>query len=223
MRLLLRNRVAIRIAGSLAALLFVFASAAPAFAYNGGTAASYADTYWNNYNTNKYKTMNADCTNFVSQSMHAGGFSFVNAGQDSSNDNNWWYQWGPFGQWSDSWSNSWVLVTDQYNFLMWHYPGGYNYGTKSATTNSSPPNGLSKGDVLYYDWDNSNRDGAYLDHATIQTALQGYDPTTGWFGDLVDAHQTNHYHAIWTLEPYMSATQASTTMITLVHVSSANT
>ena len=142
------RRLIVPAAASLALLFGTVLSASPALAYNGGTASSYADTYWNNYNTSKYATMNADCTNFVSQALHASGFSFVNAGQNNSDDHNWWCRWGWGGQWADSWSNSWVLVTDQYNFLMWHCPGGWNYGTLGATTNAAPPNGLSRGDVL---------------------------------------------------------------------------
>lgn len=205
-------------ASSLAILLATSLTATPAFAYSGYNAANYADQYALNYNTGKYSTQNADCTNFVSQALHAGGFSFVSAGQNASDDHNWWYQWGAFGQISDTQSNSWKLVVDNYNFLMLHNPGGWNYGKKSGTSNAANPDGLSAGDVLYYDWHNTGN----LDHAAFQVVNQSYDPTSGWYGDLVDAHQTNHYHAIWTLEPYHASTEAATTKITLVHVDSAN-
>lgn len=198
-------------------LLALVVSAAPAYAYNGGSAANYADQYWQNYNSNypNFSSGGTDCTNFVSQALHAGGFSMVNVGQNSSDDHNWWVQWNWFWGWQ--WSNSWSLVPDNDSFLMLHYPGGWYYGQMSGTTNTGTPNGLSRGDVLYYDWTNDGD----MDHSTIQTVLMGTDPTSGWYGDLVDAHTTNRYHAIWTLEPYNA--QAATTVITLVHVDPANT
>jgi hypothetical protein len=208
------RRAVLPVFGLLAVLLAVGLSSVSAYAYDGGAAANYADQYWQNYNGN-YRTVDHDCTNFVSQALHAGGYSFVNAGQNSSDDHNWWYSWGwqPFHL-GDSFSNSWVKVPDQYQFLYWNYPGGYFYGTRSGQADHAPPNGLSVGDVLYYDW---NNDGV-LDHAAIQVALQGYDPTNGWFGDLVDSHQNNHRHAIWTLEPYHASSEAATTVTTLMHI-----
>jgi Putative amidase domain len=208
--------------GALALFFALGIGVVPAYAYNGGTAANYADQYWQNYNSNypDFSSTLDDCTNFVSQSLHQGGFSYIGFEQNPTDDHNWWVNRNPWQilhpprGWD--WAHSWSVAPENYNFLMWTYPGGWNWGTTSGTTNSAPPNGLYRGDVLYYDWG----DGHGRSHAAIQTYIQGTDPTTGWFGDLVDAHTTNHYHAIWTLEPYNA--KASTTTITLVHVDANN-
>lgn len=70
-------------------------------------------------------------------------------------------------------------------------------------------------------WDNLSNQVAGLDwisHDAIQVGW-GTDPSTGWVGNLVDAHATDHYHAIWHLRPY-NANRASITYITVARVSS---
>ncbi len=76
--------------------------------------------------------------------------------------------------------------------------------------------GLSKGDLVFYDWTNNGS----LDHVSIRVAT-GVDPArTSWNGDLVDAHTSTRYHAYWTLAPYNS--NALITKIQRVHIYATN-
>lgn len=59
--------------------------------FNPFSAAQYADTYAYNYNSNYLTTPNSeDCTNFVSQSLHAGGLPYINNGNRTDNVS-WYY------------------------------------------------------------------------------------------------------------------------------------
>lgn len=200
--------------------LTVVGSPSSAYAYSGTNAAQYADYWWNSYNSNYYKFDGDDCTNFVSQALHdpymGGGFSYV-GGSSSTDDSQWWMHynsfWGTF-----SWSHSFTVAQDLYNFLMVHYPGGYYEGqahTLSEQEATYTPDSVVTGDVLFYDW---NSDG-HMDHAGIQVGW-GTDPNSGWYGNYQDQHSNNRKHAFWSLIPYNS--QWSTTTITYVHVSSSN-
>ena len=194
---------------------FMVVQAPRAHAYSGGNAAAYADRYAVNGNCGNYPCLSDDCTNFVSQAVHAGGFSMKGIGGSTTDDNNWFIQscwWCWYGY---NWSHSWTVAGDYYTFLQWDYPGGYNWGTKSGS-DAEFYSGLDTGDVLFYDWDSNGS----LDHSAIQVSV-GTDPTSGWYGDLIDEHTSNRYHAFWSLDPYNS--RASTTTITLEHISSSNT
>ncbi|MET7278301.1 amidase domain-containing protein [Kribbella sp. NPDC005582] len=81
---------------------------------------NYANTYWQNFNPN-YRRFSTDCTNFVSQTMKAGGWAYDYGLYTSSS--NWWYNrlnqtrtWAAAENWSRfapkrvSWlSNVWYL------------------------------------------------------------------------------------------------------------------
>lgn len=182
-------------------------------AYSGSAAAAYADKYANHANSSQYPVFSDDCTNFVSQAVHAGGYSMV-GGSSDTNDTQWWIKpdfWSWYGY---DWSHSWAIANDYNTFLNWDSPGGIDYGTVDGG-DSNYSDGLSQGDVLFYDWNNSNA----WNHATMQVAY-GTDPASGWYGDLVDEHTTNRYHAFWSLMPYNS--QWQTTTIDLMHISSYN-
>lgn len=56
--------------------------------FDGTTAAKYADQYWSSYNGN-YVSFGPDCTNFVSQAVHAGGASWYGFPSDPSSDLTW--------------------------------------------------------------------------------------------------------------------------------------
>ncbi|MDT4932840.1 MAG: hypothetical protein QOK11_732 [Pseudonocardiales bacterium] len=50
------------------------------------------------------------------------------AGQNYTNDYNWWTQYLPqIVTYQNSYS--WARTQDLYNFMTWHYPGGVNKGT----------------------------------------------------------------------------------------------
>ncbi|WP_368253386.1 amidase domain-containing protein, partial [Clostridium paraputrificum] len=68
--------------------------------YNSKLASEYAQKHALNYNT-KYKsfdTSGGDCTNFVSQCLHAGNIPITNS-------------WRPY-------STSWIRVNELYNYLI---------------------------------------------------------------------------------------------------------
>ncbi len=146
---------------------------------------------------------------------HGGRYSFVGYNRSLTDDHNWYYK----ARYPSAFENtrSWSVVVDQWNFLLYTYPGGVPKGSSTGnTTNPWTPNAMMSGDVLFYDWDSNG----VKDHESIQVAM-GTDPNSGYYGNLIDAHTTNRYHAIWTLKPWNSK-YASTT-IYFMHVDPANT
>jgi putative amidase-like protein len=113
----------------------------------------------------------------------------------------------------NTWTFSWTVAFDHERFQALHSPGGYYWASYSGTYSGN--DSIYTGDELFYDW---HSDGL-VDHMSIQ-ASYGTDPNSGWYGDLVDQHSTNHYHAYWTLQPYNA--QASTTTIDEYHLSPSN-
>jgi hypothetical protein len=91
----------------------IFGPASPAAAYDGYGAANYADAWWNRNNPN-YKTINDDCTSFVSQALHdpTGGcypYRFGSATNSSTiDDHNWWERY--FGVGVFKWTNSFTFA-----------------------------------------------------------------------------------------------------------------
>ncbi len=184
----------------------------PAFASNGGYAASYADRFAITANTS-FASFRDDCTNFVSQSEYEGGFKMV-GGSNNTDDSQWWYK-------SNNWSHSWSVADDYYTFLLVDYPGGIPEGTAAGTaTNYYTPSAEVTGDVLFYDWGQ----GEGISHSAIQTGI-GNDPNKPngqtWYGNYIDQHTTNRYHAFWSLYPYNAAARATTT-IYFMHIPSTN-
>jgi len=190
----------------------VLAALAPraTLAYNPTAAASYADQWAATSNPSYPVFTGDDCTNFVSQALHAGGISMVSSyvGGDRSTLKNWFVS----GTSTDNASFSWSIAFDQLQWLYWQTYGGLAriYG---PTQGSGSRSGVSVGDVLYFDWDDSNRYG--VSHSVIQVGY-GTDPN-GWVGDLVDQHSVSRKHAFWNLGDYNANNQA-TTMITRIHI-----
>jgi hypothetical protein len=201
----------------LSAIGLSIALASPAYAYNGNNAASYADNWWNSYNTLQYPKFSDDCTNFVSQSVHNGGYSFVGYPGSTTSDFNWWgaLSLSPIN------THSWSVAADYYTFLFEDIPGGIPEGAAAGTsTNYYTPNSVVTGDVLFYDWGQ----GLGVSHATIQVGI-GYDPNKPngqvWYGNYIDEHTNNRYHAFWSLYPYNAADRATTT-IYFMHIAASN-
>ncbi len=168
-------------------------------AYNHNSAANYADSYAFARNS-AYPTFSADCANFASQSLAAGGYAQVRGNGDASNDNNWfmyknWWEW-----WFRN-SNSWTVAKDNYRFQMWHMPGGWTMDIVRASDARywyAYDNGnMWQGDLLYYNWHN-NTDGANIEHMGFQT-YGGPSYYNGVVGDREDQHINDRYHARWNL------------------------
>ena len=100
--------------------------------YNQTTAAAYALTYAKNHNPNYKYITGADCTNFISQAMKAGGIKY-----DYNGNNNYqkWYKY----------SLSWQYAP---TFRLRAKKGGYG----ALKINRSQ---LEVGDVIIFDWSGS--------------------------------------------------------------------
>jgi hypothetical protein len=116
-------------------------------AYDYTAMATYAEKYWKNYNPayRKFNSVGGDCTNFVSQSLLAGGWQPVTAVTPEEYDT-WYYVAN--GQ-SDSWAgvNEWSWFTQ----------------TAKRTTSLANVYQMDVGDVMQMDFD---KDGS-KDHTMI--------------------------------------------------------
>lgn len=210
-----------RISGLLVAVLavgYATATVSPAFAYSGSMAASYADAYAITPNVPTYPVFGSDCTNFVSQAVNYGGYPFRQFASNGDSDLAWWIE--DSGRNSFTWSDSWAVSAGYYNFLVADDPGGYTQGTAPGSSNNDfTPDSVVTGDVLFYDWGQ----GEGISHAAIQVGI-GTDPNMYpnqvWYGNYVDEHTNNRYHAFWSLLPYNS--EWATTTIYFMHISADN-
>jgi hypothetical protein len=142
--------------------------------YDRDGAQAYADKYALSYNPT-YVHFSADCADFASQSVRAGGMP-VNLGTSSTG---WWYdKQGTSSPGDDAYSLSWINCTKQMGF--W---------TGLRTDWVSSISGMSRGDVIYYDW---TGDGSW-DHVAVLAGMNSAGQK------VVDAHTTDHYHVFWKL------------------------
>ncbi|MEU6666850.1 amidase domain-containing protein [Streptomyces sp. NPDC046727] len=118
--------------------------------YNYPAMANYAEKYWKKYNAS-YRNFNrhrggGDCTNFLSQSLKAGGWKAVTKSRQSYGT--WWYG-------SSDQSETWVGVNEWSWFAQ----------TARRTTPLKYAYQMDKGDVLQMDFD---QDGS-KDHSMMTT------------------------------------------------------
>lgn len=142
------------------------------FNYDRLAAVKYANRWWNSYNP-AYRKFDVDCTNYVSQCLHAGGAPMTgspNRGQG------WWYG-------TSSWSFSWAVA----HSLRW-YLSGSTSGLKGKEMGAATE--LIPGDVICYDFE----DDGNWNHNTIVVAKdQNGEP-------LVNAHTSNSMNRYWSYE-----------------------
>ncbi|MFC0046259.1 amidase domain-containing protein [Metabacillus iocasae] len=119
-----------------------------AFTYNRLGAVQYAEKWWNTYNP-KYKTFEVNCTNYVSQCLHAGGAPM--RGQPNR-AKGWWTN-------NNVWSYSWTVANSMYWYLK---------GSKAGlcAQEKSAANELVPGDIICYDFEGDGR----WNHTTIVVA-----------------------------------------------------
>ncbi|ASB90394.1 amidase domain-containing protein [Bacillus sonorensis] len=118
------------------------------FTYDRLAAVRYAEMFWNKRNS-AYKNFEDNCTNFISQCLHAGNApmrGYPNRGSG------WWMQ-------NHSWSYSWTVAHSLRTFLKQSKAGLRSIQTGAAAE-------LVEGDVICYDF---NGDGRF-DHVAIVTA-----------------------------------------------------
>ncbi|MDQ0205250.1 amidase domain-containing protein [Alkalicoccobacillus murimartini] len=140
--------------------------------YNRREAVRYAERWWNDYNPT-YNKFTDNCTNFISQCLHAGGAPMNRSGQKSKG---WWTE-------GASWSLSWTVA----HSLRWYLSGSTSglRGEEKATAQE-----LQLGDVICYDFTGDGR----WQHTTMVVAKdENNEP-------LVNAQTVNSRMRYWTYE-----------------------
>ena len=141
------------------------------YTYDRMKAVQYAERWWNEFNPDYYKFTD-DCTNFISQCLHAGGIPMWGA---PNKNKGWWIR-------GKNWSYTWTTAHSLYHLLK----GGKGIRTKEVGTAQE----LNLGDILCIDFEGDGR----FDHNLIVTAKdQNGMP-------LVNAHTMNSRHRYWTYE-----------------------
>lgn len=118
------------------------------FTYDRLAAVQYAERWWNSPNP-AYINFEVNCTNFISQCLHAGGASMRGYPNRSSG---WWMQ-------HNNWSYSWSVANSMRIFLT-----NSKAGLRAEKVESAEQ--LMPGDVICYDFQG---DGRY-DHTTFVVA-----------------------------------------------------
>ena len=142
----------------------------PAFRYDRLKAVQYAERWWNEFNPS-YPKFNDDCTNFISQCLHAGG---VPMWGQPERTRGWWIDG------KSNWSYSWTVA---HAFMLMLKGAGW-------TVEVDSPSELVMGDIICYDFEGDGR----FNHNTIVTGMDGYG------NPLVNAHTTNSRMRFWNYE-----------------------
>lgn len=142
------------------------------FQYDRLQAVQYAERWWNDYNP-AYIKFEVDCTNYVSQCLHAGGAPMRGY---PNRTRGWWMQ-------NNNWSFSWSVANALEVYL------------RSSTTGLrakevDDPLELQLGDVICYDFQGDGR----FDHNTIVTGKDANGMP------LVNAHTYNSRMRYWAYE-----------------------
>ncbi|WP_018664123.1 amidase domain-containing protein [Heyndrickxia acidiproducens] len=143
-----------------------------AYTYDRLKAVQYAERWWNSFNP-AYKSFTDDCTNYISQCLHAGGAPMRGYPDRSKG---WWMR-------NNNWSYSWTVAHSLKTYLQYSKTG---LRAKEVST----PQELKYGDIICVDFQGDGR----FDHTLIVT---GYD-YNGM--PLVNAHTTNSRKRYWTYE-----------------------
>ncbi|MED1786531.1 MULTISPECIES: amidase domain-containing protein [Brevibacillus] len=141
------------------------------YSYNREAAVAYANQFWETPNP-AYPYFQDDCTNFISQCLHAGGIPMIFT---NSRAKGWWYRHRKEG-----WSFSWAIANSLESLLA---KGGAPFYAQQRGT----PQELEIGDIICYDFTGDGR----WDHNTIVVAKdeQGLP--------LVNAHTFNAQYRFW--------------------------
>lgn len=140
---------------------------------------AYATKYAHEANTSNYFEFDADCTNFVSQILAAGGRVQNRTGSKYSG---WWHAYNQNTK-RHTHSNSWINANAFVKYF------GIRYKTKSHFDFSDH---IFKGDPIALDFGNDD----VWDHVGFVTAADNYIGSYGYY-DYKVAQHTKNYHA-WT-------------------------
>lgn len=142
-----------------------------AYTYDRRRAIQYAERWWNEFNP-AYRKFTDDCTNFISQCLHAGG---IPTWGNPNKAKGWWMS-------GKGWSYSWTSAHAFY--LMLASSSGIR------TRKVLNPQELNLGDIICIDFEGNGR----FDHSLIVTAKDANGMP------LVNAHTTNSRHRYWSYE-----------------------
>lgn len=143
--------------------------------YRRELAVAYANLWWDKKNPRFLYFGDEDCTNYVSQSLLAGGAP-MRYGKDRAIG--WWYRFGK----EASYSYSWAVAHSLKNFLE-----KSRSGLRGIPMDD--PRKLEPGDVICYDFDG---DGRWQHNAIVVGMNEGGEP-------LVNTHSYNRTGAHWAL------------------------
>lgn len=179
--------------------------------YSARNAATYAEKWWNGYNTAEYKTNPRDCANFVSQCLYAGGLSKMTGTFGSSKG---WHHMklGPLFQISDAWGIA-------SNLFEWLYDEGHIQTTYILQTKTdveqraNEMRTMSKcTTVIIFDFDKSD---GRMDHS----AINGYIYSTSSRKDIAYYAHTDARNGKDSSVRDQLGTQKGSTIIYLVVIS----
>ncbi|MCM3567977.1 amidase domain-containing protein [Neobacillus mesonae] len=142
------------------------------YSYNRLKAVQYAERWWNTYNP-AFKKFENNCTNYISQCLHAGEAPM--RGQPNRGLG-WWYA-------HSNWSYSWAVAHSLKNYL-----GSSKSGLRAKEV--SGPEQLHLGDVICYDFEGDGR----FNHNTIVTGKDAFGMP------LVNANTYNSRMRYWAYE-----------------------
>lgn len=186
-----------------------------AAAYDPLGAAVKADQYWNstNYPSPYGPNGGTDCTNYAAIMMHLGGnYPFRTS---KSGDYNWYfYSWSRL-------TSSWITAANLERFLIYDWPGGWQYAHVSAASPSAYSS-VYQGDLIFFAWD-----GSHITHVAMQVGTGGWyedqdsqSPGAYHVGDYIDQHTINRHHQAW--NGYYENRQAATTWVWEIHIDLTN-
>lgn len=198
---------------AVAAVVVFLVAGQQAVAWNKTTAIQYAERHV--YSPNPaWPTFPADCTNFVSQALHAGGIRMDTTVTDRRN---WFMTRNIHGTWI--WGFPWTVAHDFHEYFRTnartaphrYFVGSYDHNPNTIRETPSNSNAaLGNGDIISFDWNGDQR----IDHVGIvtrQNTTDRYNPA--FVGDLVTYRSTDTRNIIWHLRHRLSPAQRETTRI----------
>lgn len=150
------------IAMIVAMIVAVMPTQVAAYTYNRHSAVNYALKHAYSPNPDYKYFPNADCANFVSQCLHAGGWPEQGkycCGSSSS----WYYDWG----WRPGYSNTWAVANDFGRFVSIYSGRGYAYSLAHKPWHQY----FKIGDIVQIDKDKNGK----WDHTMIVTEITNND------------------------------------------------
>ena len=147
------------------------------FTYDRDAAVGYSQTYYENYNSD-YPVFDNDCTNFVSQSLHAGGLP---------TDDQWKTYWGVSRDslWKHKATAAWDNASAHYKYFSNPENGYVDYvitvSSSYMVQEVANSGTVQYGDILY--WSNGGTESIY--HAAIIAGIQN--------GEIYYAAHTDNY------------------------------